>query len=171
RQRQMCIRDRAQMRGLPEERVRFMAMPFEDVATEEEFDAVIGSSVLHHLQVEEAVRRIFSLLKPGGIMVFAEPNMLNPQALVQKNLPPLKTLMGDSRDETAFFPWKIHRLLRETGFDVVEVYPFDWLHPLTPRYLIAVIGALGECCERMPVIRYFSGSLLISGRKPQDTVV
>jgi 2-polyprenyl-3-methyl-5-hydroxy-6-metoxy-1,4-benzoquinol methylase len=30
------------------------------------FDAVIGSSVLHHLEIEEAVPKIYALLKPGS---------------------------------------------------------------------------------------------------------
>lgn len=161
---------KAMTRGLPRDRVSFMAVPFEDAFINREFDAVVGSSVLHHLQPDEALCRIFRLLKAGGIMVFAEPNMLNPQTILQKNLPFLKAMMGESPDETAFLPWKVRRLLEETGFVEVEVLPFDWLHPLTPRYLITMIANLGVCCERVPFLRYFAGSLLISARRPQDVV-
>ena len=42
------------------------------------FDSVVGSSVLHHLEIQEALREIYRVLKPGGTMYFTEPNMLNP---------------------------------------------------------------------------------------------
>src|SRR5438067_1046717 len=38
------------------------------------FDGVYGSSILHHLTLEKALREIYRVLKPGGRMVFAEPN-------------------------------------------------------------------------------------------------
>src|SRR5574341_1740636 len=41
------------------------------------FDVVYGSSVLHHLDLEAALRETFRVLKPGGRAVFAEPNVLN----------------------------------------------------------------------------------------------
>jgi len=46
------------------------------------FDSVVGSSVLHHLEIEEALRDIHRVLKPMGTIYFTEPNMLNPQIAV-----------------------------------------------------------------------------------------
>ena len=40
------------------------------------FDSVVGSSVLHHLEIKEALREIYRVLKPGGTIWFTEPNML-----------------------------------------------------------------------------------------------
>ena len=39
------------------------------------FDSVVGSSVLHHLEIKEALREIYRVLKPGGAVYFTEPNM------------------------------------------------------------------------------------------------
>ena len=36
--------------------------------------------------------------------------MLNPIIAVQKNIPFIKKLMGDTPDETAFIKWKNHKL-------------------------------------------------------------
>ncbi len=68
------------------------------------FDSVVGSSVLHHLEIEEALREIYRVLQAGGAIYFTEPNMLNPQIAIQKNVPWVKRRLGDSPDETAFVP-------------------------------------------------------------------
>jgi len=153
-------------RNLPEDRVRFLAIPFEDESIKGPFDAVIGSSILHHLDIGPTLTRIWRLLAPGGVMAFAEPNMLNPQIMVQKNVAWIKEKMGDSPDETAFWPWTILRQLHKAEFADIDITPFDWLHPLTPPSLLGTINAMGNFLEKMPLIRHFAGSLLIAARKP-----
>ena len=125
------------------------------------FDSVVGSSVLHHLEVNEALREIYRVLKPGGTIYFTEPNMLNPQIAVQKNVPWVKRKLGDSPDETAFFRWPLRRLLKQTGFRDVRIDPFDFLHPKTPGFLVNRLNNLGRFLENMPVISEFAGSLYI----------
>src|SRR5438045_7905867 len=48
----------ANRRGLPADVVTFVAKAFEDCMLEGPFDAVIGSSVLHHLEVLPALRQM-----------------------------------------------------------------------------------------------------------------
>jgi len=38
----------------------------------------------------------------AAVFTFAEPDMLNPQITLQKNIPALKRRLGDTPDETAF---------------------------------------------------------------------
>ena len=38
--------------------------------TDDSFDAVIGSSVLHHLDIEKALSEIYRVLRPGGVISF-----------------------------------------------------------------------------------------------------
>ena len=66
------------------------------------FDAILGVSILHHLNWHTALANCFQLLKPNGIIRFSEPNLLNPQTYLTKNIPLLKRLAGDSPDEYAF---------------------------------------------------------------------
>lgn len=155
----------ARQRNLPE-RVSFVCSPFEALSADDPFDAVIGSSVLHHLDIVSALSHIQRLLKPGGVMSFAEPNMLNPQIMVQKNIPWIKARMGDSPDETAFFRWRLHTWMHTAGFEEIRIAPFDWLHPVTPAWLIPPIQALGRGLERTPLLREIAGSLHIFGRRP-----
>ena len=129
------------------------------------FDSVIGSSVLHHLEIKAALHEIHRVLKPDGAIYFTEPNMLNPQIALQKNIPWIKRWLGDTPDETAFFRWPLRRLLERTGYRDVRVDPFDFLHPKTPELLIRRVTMLGSFLENLPVISEFAGSLYIRAIK------
>jgi SAM-dependent methyltransferase len=129
------------------------------------FDSVVGSSVLHHLEIKEALREIYRVLKPGGTIWFTEPNMLNPQIAIQKNVRWVKRKLGDSPDETAFFRWPLRRLLELTRFREVQIDPFDFLHPKTPVPLVEGLNSLGRLLENVPVISEFAGSLYIRAVK------
>jgi SAM-dependent methyltransferase len=133
--------------------------------SESVFDSVVGSSVLHHLEIEEALREIYRMLRPMGTIYFTEPNMLNPQIALQKNIPWIKQKLGDSPDETAFFRWPLCRLLEQTGYREVRIDPFDFLHPKTPAALIDRVKAFGRFLENVPVISEFAGSLYIRAVK------
>ena len=130
------------------------------------FDAVIGSSVLHHLELPAALEKMFALLRPGGVLSFAEPNLLNPQVCAERNLRFLPCFRYVSPDETAFVRWTLARTLRTIGFHHVRIEPFDWLHPATPRPLIPVVRGLGWTLERLPLAREFAGSLCIRAVRP-----
>jgi 2-polyprenyl-3-methyl-5-hydroxy-6-metoxy-1,4-benzoquinol methylase len=129
------------------------------------FDSVVGSSVLHHLEIEDAIRDIYRVLKPEGTIYFTEPNMLNPQIAIQKNIPWIKRKLGDSPEETAFFRWPLQRLLERTGYRHVRIDPFDFLHPKTPVALIDQVKAFGRFLENVPVISELAGSLYIRAIK------
>jgi len=129
------------------------------------FDSVVGSSVLHHLEIEEALRKIYRVLKPRGTILLTEPNMLNPQIAIQKNVLWIKRKLGDSPDETAFFRWPLRRLLEQIGYRDVRIDPFDFLHPRTPVPLIGRVNTLGRFLEKVPVISELAGSLFIRAVK------
>ncbi|RRR77576.1 MAG: class I SAM-dependent methyltransferase, partial [Candidatus Viridilinea halotolerans] len=156
----------ARGRNLPTQQVTFLEKRFEECDVEGPFDAIIGSSILHHLEVEASLVRIFEMLKPGGLISFAEPNMLNPQILVQKNIPLVKRMLGDSPDETAFVRWQMAKQLTSVGFEDVSVTPHDWLHPATPRPLIPAVRKLGFWLEVTPGLRELAGSVFIRAKRP-----
>ena len=131
----------------------------------ESFDAVVGSSILHHVNAELSLRAAHRVLKSGGRVAFAEPNMLNPQIAAQKNIPWLKRMMGDSPDETAFFRWEAEKILQHAGFVEVGTRPFDFLHPYVPEAFIHLVKAVGMFAEKIPLVREIAGSILMWGRK------
>ncbi len=125
------------------------------------FDAAVGVRVLHHLDMEAAFKEIRRVLKPGGKIAFCEPNMMNPQIMLQKNIPWLKKIMGDTPSETAFFKWSLKKFLESHGFVSVEIEPFDFLHPWIPKPLIKPAELVGRVAERLPLLKEIAGSLRI----------
>lgn len=131
------------------------------------FDVVFGSSILHHLDFEKSLNEIYRVLKPGGRLVFAEPNMINPQILVQKNVGFIKEWLGDSPDETAIVRWSFSNLLRKHNFINVNIFPYDFLHPYTPKPLIGLVNGFGKLLEKLPLTKEIAGSVIISAHKPK----
>lgn len=155
---------KARQRNLPAAQVVFLEKRFEECELEGPFDAVIGSSVLHHLDIDQSIERIKALLKRGGRIGFAEPNMLNPQVYLERKFHYLPMFSYTSPDETAFIRWKLAAKLLDTGFHDITIEPFDWLHPFTPKHLIGAVQTVGRLIEAIPVAREFSGSLAISAQ-------
>lgn len=156
--------EKAHLQDLPRHQVIFLQKRFEDCDVDGPFDAVIGSSILHHLEIEVALKKIYELLKPGGVMSFAEPNMLNPQAFLLFKLRFLFPYV--SPDETAFTRGQMKKLLAGSGFERTEITPCDWLHPAVPASWIRAVQRIGAFLEKTPVVREFSGSLYIRARRP-----
>jgi SAM-dependent methyltransferase len=155
---------KARARGLPADKVRFLEGSIEEATIDGPFDAVVGSSVLHHLDLGVTLPRLRGLLVPGGTLSFAEPNLLNPQVFLERRF--RRWFPYVSPDETAFVRWRLARLLAAEGFEEVSVTPFDWLHPGVPRPLISVVQWAGGRLERMPGVGELAGSLLIRCRRP-----
>jgi 2-polyprenyl-3-methyl-5-hydroxy-6-metoxy-1,4-benzoquinol methylase len=156
----------AQKRNLPDEHVEFRLMSFEDGDIDEPFDAIVGSSILHHLDIPIALNRIFELLVPGGVIAFAEPNMLNPQIWAERNIPAIRRRLHVSPDETAIVRRKLARELTHTGFTDIHIRNVDWLHPRTPKSMIRIVHRVGLILEQIPLLREFSGSVLIKAIRP-----
>ena len=137
-------------------------MPFRDSS----FDAVYGSSILHHLNIDAALAEVHRVLRPGGRLVFAEPNILNPQVAVMFHLGLTKKYFGVSPDEMAFSRFRAARALRGAGFAQVAVRPFDFLHPATPARAMNAVARVGRALETIPLLREIAGSMVITAMKP-----
>lgn len=128
------------------------------------FDFIVGSSSLHHLEVDLALKEFSRILKPGGGIMFTEPNMMNPQVALIKNVPAIKRRAGDSPDETAFFRWGIAGKLRDCGFKDIVVVPFDFMHPAIPKSFLGIAGQFTSVIEKVPILKEIAGSLIIQCR-------
>lgn len=70
--------------GLKFQEMNAEALTFEDAS----FDAVIGSGILHHLDLGLGVPEVARVLRPGGVGVFLEPLGLNPAIRMYRRVTP-----------------------------------------------------------------------------------
>jgi SAM-dependent methyltransferase len=127
------------------------------------FDAIVGVSVLHHVNMDMCLRNtVLPLLKVGGRFAFTEPNMGNPQVWAERHIAVVGRLRHTTPHETAFRPDHLRSLFEGVGLRVTNCEPFEFLHPSTPRALIPLITRLESRLERSPA-RAIAGSVRIAG--------
>lgn len=136
-------------------------LPFES----ESFDIIAGKSILHHLNLEKTLPELKRVLKKEGRIFFSEPNMLNPQVFVERNIRFIGKLLQNSPTETAFFRWRLSSFLARQGFSEMKIKPFDFLHPAVPAPFIGIVSFFGIILENLPLVKEFAGSLIISAKK------
>jgi 2-polyprenyl-3-methyl-5-hydroxy-6-metoxy-1,4-benzoquinol methylase len=131
------------------------------------FDFIVGNGILHHLykNLDLALLSIRRLLKPGGRIVFLEPNILNPYCFLVFNFNSFRRLANLEPEEMAFTKGFIIRKLKAAGFSGILVEHRDFLLPNTPKQLINPLIRLGGLAEKLPLVRLSSQSIFISARR------
>jgi len=134
---------------------------------DELFDYIIGNGILHHLyySLATALRKIYSLLKPNGKILFFEPNIYNPYCTLIFQLPFLRAFACLEPNEMAFSKGFITPKLQESGFDDINVTYRDFLIPGVPNLLIRPLIMAGNILERIPVLDKMAQSLFIKAKK------
>ncbi|MCL1915464.1 MAG: methyltransferase domain-containing protein [Desulfovibrionaceae bacterium] len=158
----------ARQKNVPAGQVEFLEAPFEDCDAQSPFDAIIGSSILHHLDCGKSFAKMYQLLKPGGVISFCEPNMLNPQ--IWFTLRFRRFFPNISPDETAFYRKSLYIILQKVGFIKIRITPFDWLHPQVPEKLIPLVKKVENFIEKLPGVKEFAGSLWLTAQRPNDKI-
>jgi SAM-dependent methyltransferase len=130
-----------------------------------EVDAIVGVSVLHHVNLDLTFENTFSRLRRGGRFAFSEPNMANPQIWLERHVDLVKRWRHVTPHETAFKVVELRRAFEAAGLVVDTCEPFEFLHPATPRALLGAVTAIESVVERSP-IRSVAGSLRIAGHRP-----
>ena len=76
------------------------------------------------------------LLKPGGQLLFFEANYWNPQVFLKNTIRPIGRWTGDARVPDRDAQVRADEEASHQGLPMLEVVPYDIVHPLTPRRLI-----------------------------------
>ena len=128
-------------------------------------DIVCGVSILHHIDYKQALKEAYRVLKPGGVIFFSEPNLINPVIYLGLHIKFLRKRMEFSTNETALLKWKVTKILKTLGYSKYQVNNYDFLYPHTPTKLITMVNGLSNILEKTPLIRDISGSLIIWAKK------
>jgi SAM-dependent methyltransferase len=129
-----------------------------------EFDAIVGVSVLHHVDLAQTLRTLVPKLRHGGRFAFSEPNLANPQVWAIMNIPAVRKRAHALDHERAFRARELRAELEAGGLEVDVCEPFDFLHPATPRRLIPAVRRLESLLESSPA-RAVAASLQVAGRR------
>lgn len=124
------------------------------------FDYAVGNSILHHLVLEDAFKDMTRVLKPGGKIMFFEPNLFNPMVWALFKIKPFRKLHGATPDEMAFYKWDIQKVLEKFNFSDITAKPFDFMFPLIPAQLFNITKKVEGVVENTP-IGEIGGSLII----------
>lgn len=134
------------------------------------FDYIVGNGILHHLveNFDETIKNLKILLKPGGRLIFWEPNLYNPYVYLIFSVPFLRKMARLEPAEMAFSAGWLRSKLKEHGFTSVKTELRDFLLPNTPDSLIGTFVVLGKLVEKTPFTA-FGQSLFFSAENPKLT--
>ncbi len=125
-------------------------------------DIVCGFYVLHHLNYKSVKKEILRILKPGGMVYFFEPNILNPVVYAIKSNKKLKVLVGDSEGEWAVNPLEIKKKWNE--FNIYDLKTSEYIWPIksVPYDIKLFLDKLTSTLfYNFPILKNLGGSIEI----------
>lgn len=129
----------------------------------EKFDLVIGFFMLHHLHnLNSSFTGIARFLKPGGRMVFLEPNPLNLLYYIQILLTPGMTWEGD-KGIIKMRPSLISKAMQEAGIGKFTMSRFGFFPPFLANSNLGM--SLEKYLESVPIWQTFLPFQLFRGEK------
>lgn len=128
------------------------------------FDIVLGFFTLHHIfNLEKAFSGIKACLKPGGRIIFLEPNPLCLLYYLQIAMTPGMTWKGE-KGMLNIRPKNIANLMGEVGFIGFEYKRFGFLPPVLFNRSWGT--AVESVIERIPLIESYKPFQMFKGHLP-----
>ena len=141
-----------------------MRLPFKDGT----FDFVVGISILHHLDINQATAELKRISLIKSTFMFMEPSLLNPLSAFGRKLFPMES---HTQGEKPYTPNYLKRALQLAGFKVVRCFSmFFFAFPaarvsklvnLNPPYLLVRLAYYLEgICEKTPGIKDLNSNIV-----------
>ena len=130
----------------------------------EQFDHVIGFFTLHHfLDLEPYIAAMSRLVKPGGSVIFLEPNAFNPLYYIQITFSPTMSWEGDkgvAKMTTRHFK----RAAGHSRLNKVSIHKYGFFPPFVVNTQIG--RAFEALIEKLRIFRFFSAFQVVKMDKP-----
>jgi len=122
-----------------------------------EFGAVVGTAILHHLDdYEQALNEWVRVTKPGGSVTLMEPNPLFPKDLITAYA------VEAEKHKRHMFPWRLRKTLEASNGADWSVQPRIYTPPW-PESAAGLFDRVDGAARRLPGARWASQMLLIHG--------
>ena len=137
------------------------------VAEQDRYHAITGNGILHHLyhHLDTVLPALHRWLRPGGRLIFWEPNLWNPYVWTIFTWGPVRRMAKLEPDEMAFTSAFIRTKLERAGFGTIRVDTRDFLLPNTPDALIRPVIAVSDVLDRVPLVNRTAQSLFFVAEK------
>jgi dolichol-phosphate mannosyltransferase len=131
-----------------------------------QFDYVVATNLLDLKHGPAILREVYTLLKPGGRLLFFETNPWNPIYWLRRQLSRLVPFLRRGDERALPNQIQLYELLSEIGFVSIGASCYDFLYWPIPRWMMIVFRNLTLILENTPVIRRFAGAIFLYGQKP-----
>jgi len=140
-------------------------MDFEDNS----FDVVVGSAILHHLDLERSAKEIMRVLRPGGRALFLEPLGHNPALNLFRILTP-KMRTDDEHPLTMSELKLLSNLMGESDYQFFHVCSFFAIPFLKTPFFWKVVSFMDKADQVLfkiiPPLKAWSWFVTMDYRKP-----
>lgn len=141
-----------------------MRLPFRD----EVFEFIIGISILHHLNLENALCELKRISLSRSVFLFMEPNLLNPLSAFGRKFFPMEV---QTKGERQFTPGYLKTALELANLNVERCFAlFSFAFPAArfsritrvnlPLPFVKITYLFESFMERMPGIRYLNSHIV-----------
>ncbi|MFH0735656.1 MAG: class I SAM-dependent methyltransferase [bacterium] len=133
------------------------------------FDLIVGSGIIHHLNLADSYKELNRLLNNKGHAIFIEPLGHNPIINLYRMLTP-KLRTDDEH------PLKVKDLkLLEDYFNIVDIEYFSFFTLFAVPFrnksffplLLGVLGKIDKVIFSMPFLKRYAWTVIIHARKPK----
>jgi len=131
-----------------------------------QFDFIVGWDLLFNMNGGRFLSKARRLLKPGGQILLFDPNPWNPWYNARHFLGKFLPFLKRENEGIAINRIELYSTLSEIGFIHIKIFPYDFVFPPVPRFLLRVMQNLSLVLENFPYVRNFAGSLYIWAQRP-----
>jgi SAM-dependent methyltransferase len=139
-------------------------LPFKN----EIFDFVIGISILHHLNLKQAIDELKRISLAPSAFLFMEPSLLNPISAFGRRVFPME---AHTEGEKPYMPEYFSTALHKAGFTVEKFFSIFFLAFSVARFsriarfnppslLVKITYFFERVMEKMPGVKYLNSNIV-----------